>query len=139
MRFIDTNLFLYKMLGKPKDKYRRSSALIERVEEGKERCATSSIIIAEIVWVLETVNWKMSRIKELIEAIFELKGLKILDTPGDFFPLDAVKLATKTGVDYVDALNSLTMQKYKIREIYSFDRHFDRINFITRLEPPLVE
>jgi len=37
--------------------------------------------------------------------------------------------------DYVDAFNALTLREKGIEELYSFDPHYDRIDWLTSLEP----
>ncbi len=39
--------------------------------------------------------------------------------------------------DTRDAIHAAVMQHHKIRELYSYDRDFDQIPVITRLEPQL--
>ena len=53
MIFLDTNVFLRFYLGDDKAKADRCKALLKAVASGKKRAITSTMVIAEIVWVLE--------------------------------------------------------------------------------------
>ena len=136
MRFVDTNIFLYKMLGRPFDRYERCSLLIDRLASGTEISATSLIVVAEIIWVLSSVKgWAKADVRGKIGALCSLPGLRIVRGIDERDVSEAVRIYEELSVDFEDALNAILMKKNGIPEIYSFDRHFDRIPFLKRVIP----
>jgi predicted nucleic acid-binding protein len=44
-------------------------------------------------------------------------------------------IGTEKNIDYIDAYNALIMKENSIEELYSYSKHYDRIDWLTRLEP----
>jgi len=44
-------------------------------------------------------------------------------------------LYSEKNIDYIDAYNALILKENGIEELYSYDKHYDRIDWLTRLEP----
>jgi predicted nucleic acid-binding protein len=136
MRFIDTNVFLRYVTGDDTDKAAASRQLIERVDAGEEKVVTTEAIIAEIVFVLRSkrhYNVPAPQVRDLLAPIIAMPAL-LLDHKKAF--LRALDLmATHPALDFEDALCALHMQRQAIGEIYSYDRDFDLIDDLERLEP----
>ncbi|MBW2032306.1 MAG: PIN domain-containing protein, partial [Deltaproteobacteria bacterium] len=49
--------------------------------------------------------------------------------------LSALTLYSQKNIDFIDAYNALMMKNKGIAEIYSYDKHYDRVEWLTRLEP----
>ena len=64
--------------------------------------------------------------------ILALEGLTLPNKPTYYEALD---LFVAHNIDFVDALNVAHMNRLGITEILSFDRDFDRVPNITRVEP----
>ncbi len=133
MKFLDTNIILrYLTLDNP-SKAQKCEILFQRVASGKEILFTSTLVIAEVVWVLEKA-YKLSKT--------EIGGLiqKILNTPHiecdekDVL-MAAAGLYQLKNIDFIDAYNAILMQGRKITAIYSYDTHFDNIPPLERVEP----
>ena len=65
---------------------------------------------------------------------------KILNTPNMICPnkdliLHALILYSEKNIDYVDAYNALILRDNGIEKLYSYDTHYDRIDWLSRLEP----
>ena len=63
-----------------------------------------------------------------------------LNTPNLICPqkdaiLGALNLYSEKNIDYIDAFNALILRDKSIEEIYSYDQHYDRVDWLTRLEP----
>ncbi|CAN5781212.1 hypothetical protein BH24CHL4_BH24CHL4_17930 [soil metagenome] len=67
-----------------------------------------------------------------LAAVIELRGLVLQNKDVYLTGLDRY---TASSIDFVDCLNIAHMQELGITEIVSFDRHFDRVEGITRVEP----
>ena len=65
---------------------------------------------------------------------------KILNTPNLYCShkdliLRAIVLYCEKNIDYTDAYNAVTLKDKNAEKIYSYDKHYDRIGWLTRLEP----
>lgn len=121
------------MTGEPKKYYGRCLEIMERVEKGEERAATSVFTVAEMRHILKKRE-KLGREKTagMVTSLLDCQGLKLLDVEAILCG-DAVELSSRYGIDFVDAYNVLTMRRKKIREIYSLDGHYDAFKDIKRV------
>jgi len=133
MRFIDTNIFLRYYTRDDEKKAEEVLKLLRRVEKNEEKVVTSPLVIFEVIFTLEKY-YKVSKkeIYELLQPILDLRGLK-LDFR-DVFSL-ALDLYSKKNISFADAFNACFMAKQGIKEVYSFDQDFDRIEGIKRIIP----
>lgn len=133
MRFVDTNIFLRFLVNDDPEKADACEALFQRAIAGKESLITSEMVIAEIVWVLESYyQLEKSDIQERVE--------KILNTPNLNCPnmeniINALSLYVERNIDYIDAFNSFLLITHRINELYSYDKDFDRVEWLKRIEP----
>ena len=132
--FIDTNLFIRYLTNDDPQKADRVDRLLEQAVNGKIGLMTAEIVLAEVVWVLESYyKLEKARIAEMLKAILSTSGLKVLN--GRIVE-KALQYYSLQNIDFVDAYIVALMQKHKIDGIYSFDKkHLDRISHVTRLEP----
>jgi predicted nucleic acid-binding protein len=113
----------------PKD-CQTSRRILEGIEK-REEASTSMSVLQEVVDWLEYNNRK-KEVSLFLAAVNSYATMrKISNTWNDF--LRASPLAEKQGIDFVDALTVQLMKRHKIREIYSNDRDFDRVEGITRV------
>ncbi len=132
--FIDTNLFIRYLTNDDPQKADRVDRLLEQAVTGEIELITAEIVLAEVVWVLESYyKLEKAQIAEMLKAILSTPGLKVLN--GRIVE-KALQYYSLQNIDFVDAYIVALMQKHKITGIYSFDKkHLDRITHITRLEP----
>jgi predicted nucleic acid-binding protein len=133
VRIIDANIILRYLTNDVQDQAKRAGELLARVEAGSEEVLLPDIILADIIWVLEGY-YKQSRerIREWIATILSMRGLEFSDKN---VALDALDIYVDTGIDWSDAFVASQMISRGIMEIYSFDKHFDRIDAIKKVEP----
>jgi uncharacterized protein len=133
MRFIDTNLFLRYLTRDDEDKAQKVLNLLKRVEENEEKVITSPLVIFEVIFTLESF-YKVQReeIKELLSPILDLRGLKLLDK-GIY--RQALDIYTQNKISFADVFNAAFAIKKGIKEIYSYDKHFDKLEGIERVIP----
>jgi uncharacterized protein len=135
MHFVDANLFLRFLTRDDPVKAERVKELLERTERGEVAPLTSESVIAELVFVLSSprlYNLGCDRIRALMTPILSLKGLKL---PKRAVYLRALDLYAETSMDFVDALAIAQMEAGQVKEVYSYDGHFDLVSGIRRLEP----
>jgi len=132
VRTIDANVILRHLTNDVPDQAKQAEELLKRVEEGKEDVFLPDIILADIIWILEGY-YKQTRedIREWITAILSLQGLKFSDKD---MALNALDIYVDKRIDWSDAFTASQMLQRGITEIYSFDKHFDRIDGIARIE-----
>ncbi len=135
MQYVDANVFLRFLTRDDPDKAERVKALLEQAERGEVELTTSEAVICELVFVLSSsrlYNVSRERVRLLLLPILSLKGLRL---SGRAVYLRALDLYAGTSLDFIDALAVAQMQARKVVEIYSFDKHFEGITGIKRLEP----
>jgi len=133
MRFLDTNIFIRFLTDDVPEKVDACEEIFKKAVEKQETLFTTELVIAEIVWVLESFY-------ELPKNEIQDKVEKILNTPNLICPhkdliLNALILYSEKNIDYIDACNALILKENGIEELYSYDKHYDRIDWLTRLEP----
>jgi predicted nucleic-acid-binding protein len=133
MRFLDTNIFIRFLTDDVPEKVDACEEIFKKAVEKKETLFTTDLVIAEIVWVLESFY-------ELPKNEIQDKVEKILNTPNLICPhkdliLSALILYSEKNIAYTDAYNALILKENGIEELYSYDKHYDRIDWLTRLEP----
>lgn len=135
MRFIDTNIFIRYFTKDDPEKAQACFALFKRAESNETILATTEAVIAEVVYVLSSkklYNLNRAEIRARLYPILSLPGLRLSHRQTMLIALD---LYVVYPVDFEDALIIAYMQQQKISEIYSYDRGFDRVEDVKRLEP----
>jgi len=128
--FADTNLFLRYLTNDVPAQADAVEGLLHRAAAGEINLVTNSLIIAEIVWTLESY-YGLARddIKDKILAILNTPGLEVVD--GDLL-LHAVFWYADKNIDFIDAFSAAWMKSQNLKTAYTFDRkHFSRIQGIS--------
>jgi len=134
-RFIDTNILLQHLVREDEEKAVGCRELLLRLERSEEVAVATDIVIFEAVYVLQSprhYSLSRSRIRQLIEPIIALRGLRL---PRKSLYARAFDLYCNSGVSFADAYNAAFMENRGITEVYSYETDFDRITGITRVEP----
>jgi predicted nucleic acid-binding protein len=134
-RFLDTNILLRYLTKDDETKASACFELLRRVERGEEVVVTSDLVIAEVVFNLQSPRqYGVSRddIRRLVEPIIGLRGLRL---PRKALFARAFDLYCDSRVDFADAYNVAYMESRRVNEVYSYDTDFDRIEGISRFEP----
>lgn len=132
--FIDTNLFIRYFTNDDPQKADRVELLLAQAAKGKIKLITAEMVLAEVVWVLESYyDLEKLRIAEMLKAILATPGLEVLNGK---IVQNAIPYYAQQNIDFVDAYIVALMQKHGIEGIYSFDKkNLDRIAHVTRMEP----
>lgn len=123
--FVDTNVFLRYLTNEVPAQADAIQHLLQRAADDEIALVTNSLVIAEIVWALESF-YRLARgdIRDRILAILNTPGLEVVD--GDMI-LQAVSAYVEKGVDFIDALNAAWMLAHGLRQACTFDlRRFAR-------------
>lgn len=132
--FVDTNLFIRYLTNDDPAKAERVEGLLREAAAGKVRLVTAEMVIAEVVWVLESsYGLKSAEVAPLVRAILATSGLEVLNAP---LVARALEHYEASNIDFIDGYIAAVMEKQGISELYSFDRkHISRIQAISRKEP----
>lgn len=131
--FLDTNILLRYLTADDERKAQRALNLLVKVEQGEERVVTSSLVIFETVFTLQSFyKVPRQRIKELLVPVISLRGLHL---PGKNVYYQAFDLYVTKNISFADAYNAAYMLDEKIERIYSWDTDFDKIEGVIRVEP----
>lgn len=133
MRFVDTNVFLRFLVNDDPAKADACEVLFRKAIAGEEALFTSDMVIAEIIWVLESYyELKKAAIRESVEKILNTRNLHC---PNREIIISALSIYVEKNIDFIDAFNAFLLKREKTNEIYSYDKHFDRIGWLNRIEP----
>ena len=132
-RFLDTNVLLRYFTRDDEEKARRALALLTRVERGEESVATSPLVVFEAVFTLQKrYGASREQVRELVWPILSLRGLQL---PNKSLYRRALDLYVEKSLPFADAFNAAYAEKLGIDSIYSWDKDFDRLEGIERVEP----
>ena len=134
-RFVDANIFIRFITKDDPIKAEKCFRLFQEAEKRKILLVTTKSILAEVIYILSAKTLYAlppKKIKELLEPVIALKGWRIKWKKE--FQL-ALEIYAEKNIDFEDALAAAAMQAQKIETIYSYDRHFDRLSWIKRIEP----
>lgn len=132
--FADTNLFLRFLTNDVPEQADQVEALLRRAGKGGVKLVTTSLVVAEIVWTLESFyQIPKAEIQDKVLAILNTRGLEV--ESADLL-LQAAVMYAKKNVDFIDAFNAAWMMKQDVEKAYTFDqKHFNRFDEITMLLP----
>lgn len=127
--FADTNLFLRYLTNDVPAQADLVESLLHRAAKGKINLVTTSMVIAEIVWTLESYyELDKKEIQTMILGILNTDGLEVINSD---LILQAIVHYTDKNVDFIDAFNAAWMVKNDVDKIYTFDqKHFNRFDGI---------
>ena len=131
---IDTNLLVRYLTEDDAAKANDVRRLLVRAGKGEVRLLVPSVVIAELVWVLQSY-YKLERqeIGPLLHAILHTRGLEVGDKA---LVADAVAVYLDTSMDFIDAWVVAFARAADVRSIYTFDRkHFKGVEGIDMVHP----
>jgi predicted nucleic-acid-binding protein len=130
---VDTNVLIRYLADEPSEQAERVGRFFEQIEDGVIEVWLEDVVLAEVVWVLSSV-YHASR-DEIVAGLLRLLGspsIKVRDKPALRTTLTHFR---DRNVDFVDALLAAQTVSDGGTDIYSFDRDFDKLPGINRIEP----
>lgn len=138
MKFLDTNVFVYayykpkrQLSQKEKQMKEEAQKIISAISKGKEEVLLTVIHISEVVNILKH-GMPIDQLLDLIRGLFMLDNVRILDVTKEAY-FTATELGEDLKLEPNDALAVDFMTQNGIKEIYSFDEDFNKVEGITRL------
>jgi len=127
--FVDTNVFIRFLTNDDPAKAKRAEALFRNAVEGKVKLVTSLLVVAEIVWTLESFyKLDKSDIASKVERILNTPNLECAESSLILMALD---LYVQQNIDFVDAFHAFYLKEHALNRIVTYDRkHFGRIPWL---------
>lgn len=130
--FVDTNVFLRFFVRDVESFYQKARELFERAENGLVKLETNDLVIAEIIWVLESYYaFTRKEVNDVIITILESKGIKV---DNHTKVEEAIALYISEKIDFIDAYNIVYTKAKDYKKIATFDKkHFKKVEGVTLL------
>lgn len=136
MEFIDANIFLRYIVAADLAKAKACQTLFKQAQTKKRLLITSEAIIAEVVFVLgsnKQYGLAREKIQERLLPLLSLPGLKLPHRESFFRALQYFVQYPR--MDFEDCLTVAQMERENLQTLYSYDRDFDDLDHIKRIEP----
>lgn len=128
--FLDTNVLVRHLTGDPPDLAARATQFLRDADE----LLLADLIVAETVYVLESFyELARSRVAELARAILAFGPVQVVDVD---LLLRAVEVYELDRLDFSEAYLVASAEQSGVGVVASFDRSIDRVQTVTRFEPP---
>lgn len=127
-KFVDTNILIETYL-----RTGEKSVKCQKLLKLNETLLISWLVIGEFEWVLRSV-YELKK-PEIIKLLNSVLNIPTLEIPNKKNLLKGLEYFTQNNIDWTDCLNMATMKAEEISSIYSYDRDFDKVSGIKRLEP----
>ncbi len=132
MILVDSNIFMYAS-GVAHPHRAASVAFIEKVAEGNVKAAINAELLQEILHRYRSLDrWEEGRlVYDGVRMLFE----HVLPITGDVVDLARRMLDEYPWLGARDAVHAAAVEVYELEGLCSFDRVFDRIHGLRRVEP----
>jgi len=102
---VDANVMLRFLTGEPELLAQRSARLMRSAEDGEVLLVLSSLVVAEIFWVLKSFYRRsLGEIAEVLIPLLSADGVEVQEKE---ILIGAIELARDKDVDFVDAVLAL--------------------------------
>lgn len=137
MRFVDASVFVHAFI-KPRRKLKvheqrikkNAKQIVKRIDSGEE-IAISTVHLSEVANILEDFMPFKSAL-EIVTSLISKPSITLLNVTGKDC-IKAVLIAQTNTIGFTDAIAYVLMSESKMKEIYSFDRDFDRAKDVKRI------
>jgi predicted nucleic acid-binding protein len=133
LTLLDTNIFLRHLVADHPVQSPQATAYFARIEQGEVRVRTTEIVVFETVFNLE--RWYKHPKAKIRDNLLPLIALPGIILPSKRRLQDTFELYTTLNLPFADAYHVVVMRQFRLTEIVSFDREFDRVPDIARVEP----
>jgi len=135
MHFLDANIFLELELDQQHAD--QCELLLRKVQKGLIKAVTTDFHIDTVLIVMENYGRSASELSIFLSSVIGFEGLRIyfLSLADRLFCMKYIEELT---LDYDDALAYQAIKRLSVESIVSYDRHFDSLPGITRLDPEIL-
>lgn len=131
---VDTCFFLRYLTGEPPEQAEKAEKALREAQEGKLQLVVPPMVIAEIIWVLETSIFNLSKHQaaEKAIAILNVKGLHVENAR---LLEEAAVLHARLNIDFTDAYLACFTKENSLEGIYTFDTaDFSKVSWVRILQ-----
>ncbi len=133
VRFLDTNILLRHLLQDHPAQSASATRYLAAVEAGQEKVRIVDTVIFETVFTLQRqYGVPKPNIRDTLLPLIDLSGIIL---PGKRRLREVFDLYVKYNISFADAFHAVLMERWALTEIVSYDRGFDKIPGIKRIEP----
>jgi predicted nucleic acid-binding protein len=123
--FVDTNVFLRFLTQDDLAKAEKARRLFASAVAGEVVVETSLLVIAEIVWTLESFYGLTH--DEVAEQVTTILATPNIECPNKELLVEALLAYTERNVDFIDAYHAVLLGRRRDISLATFDRkHFRR-------------
>lgn len=133
MRRIDANIILRFFTNEPPSQADRAARLFSSIASGHVEVLVEDVVLAEVVWTLASF-YRLAK-AEIATMLLDLMADPGIHSVDKQSILLALIWYHEKNIDFADALVAAKALTHGEPEVYSFDRHFNRIPGLSRLEP----
>ena len=130
---LDTNILLRHLLQDHSQQSPQSTAYLARIERGAIKVRSADTVVFETVFTLQRqYGVPKAEIRDNLLPILELPGIVL---PGKRRLRKVFDLYVDLNLSFIDAYHAVLMRHLRLDCIVSFDKGFDRVPGVTRMEP----
>ena len=135
MSFVDTNIFIRYLTNDDPAKAQACFTLFQETKNNNINLITTEAVVAEVVYVLSSKRLYNLPRNDIRARLYPLLSLPSLSLPNRQAILQALDIYVTYTIDFEDALIVAHMHSRHESQVYSYDRGFDKIQGVKRLEP----
>src|SRR4030067_1505999 len=131
-KFVDTNIFLRFLTKDDAEKAQKILRFFEVAQNKRWQLVTSDLVIAEVVWVLTSkrlFNFPKEKVKE---SMLPLLLEDFISFPAKGSIVHVFEIFVEKNISFIDAYNAIYTRRIQANTILSYDKDFDRLDFINR-------
>ncbi len=130
---IDANIFVRHVRQDHADHSPRATRYFLRIRRAELVARTDALVLSETVYVLQSV-YKMSK-TDIAQALLTLVNLPGLKIPAKARLRRVSDWYVRYNLSFVDAYLAVLTRDQKLPALVSFDRNYDRVPGVARVEP----
>jgi len=131
-QLVDTNVLIRFFTGEPREMAIKAHRLVECADEGELVLVVVPVIVAEVVYTLESF-YEMER-KEIADKLISFLQSRGIEAVESNRLLNALQRCRDRNAHFADAYLAATAVQLE-NPIASFDRDFDKFKDVRRIEP----
>jgi predicted nucleic acid-binding protein len=129
----DTNVLIRFLTADHPQQSPQARRAVEAAAAGRVTIVITDVVVAELVFVLTSVYGLTER--DIADRLTELLSLPGVESSDAAMLADALTVWAEGGLDFVDAYLVAIDRATRDVDVLSFDRDFDRIEGVDRVDP----
>lgn len=131
---VDTCFFLRYLTGEPHEQAEQAEEVLRQAEKGKIQLIVAPIVIAEVIWALESSVFNLSR-EQAAEKSIAILNMRNIQVENARLLEEAAILHAEMNMDFTDAYLACFTRAKGMKDLYTFDKKdFSKIPWI-RIRP----